>query len=121
MLIGGFIILELSGDLMDDLSTPLLDVVNKKLSDLSYSCGKSGILPEGGVDLSMPHAAPSASSTSVAGQSDASQTTDNFSTSENEIPAPQAPSSTLEGDQDITSNHTSFLFGEVGDVGNESL
>ena len=49
--LGGFIIWELSGDVMEDLSTPLLDVVNKKLSDPSYRCGEPGTLPDGGVDL----------------------------------------------------------------------
>ena len=100
MLIGGFIIWELSGDLMDDLSTPLLDVVNKKLSDPSYSCGKSGILPEGGVDLPLDEPpAPSASSTSVADQTDASQTTDNSSSSEIENPDESSPSYQFSFDQ----------------------
>merc|ERR1719375_2655018 len=116
MLIGGFIIWELSGDIMNDLSTPLLDVVNKKLSDPSYSCGKSGILPDGGIDL--PHdetQAPLAASISTVDPSVASQPLDNFPTSGNETPAPQAPSpsSTSEGDPN-TLNHTSFLFGEIG-------
>jgi chitinase len=35
----GFIIWELSGDVMDDRSTPLLDTMNKKLADPSMSCG----------------------------------------------------------------------------------
>ncbi|KAL7521899.1 hypothetical protein ACHAWX_006594 [Stephanocyclus meneghinianus] len=69
----GFIIWELSGDVMarfvetfllscslcravrahfffcceqEDLSTPLLDVVNKKVADSSYSCGEPGYSPE---------------------------------------------------------------------------
>jgi chitinase len=37
--LNGFIIWELSGDLMDDLSTPLLDMVNKKLANSSVRCG----------------------------------------------------------------------------------
>jgi len=49
--LGGFIIWELSGDLMDDLSTPLLDVTNKKLNNPSFNCGETGQLPEGGVNL----------------------------------------------------------------------
>ena len=44
--LNGFIIWELSGTLMSDLSTPLLDVVNKKLADPSYSCGESGHYPD---------------------------------------------------------------------------
>jgi chitinase len=36
--LNGFIIWELSGDLMDDLSTPLLDMVNTKLADTSLQC-----------------------------------------------------------------------------------
>ena len=34
----GFLIWELSGDLMPDLSTPLLDSVNRKLSNYLYDC-----------------------------------------------------------------------------------
>ena len=49
--LGGFIIWELSGDLMDDLSTPLLDVTNKKLNNPNFNCDKTGQLPQGGVDL----------------------------------------------------------------------
>ena len=45
--LNGFIIWELSGDLMDDLSTPLLDVTIKKLLDPSYQCpGQPGIVPD---------------------------------------------------------------------------
>eukprot|EP00548_Thalassiothrix_antarctica_P014233 CAMPEP_0194165250 /NCGR_PEP_ID=MMETSP0154-20130528/1225_1 /TAXON_ID=1049557 /ORGANISM="Thalassiothrix antarctica, Strain L6-D1" /LENGTH=700 /DNA_ID=CAMNT_0038875645 /DNA_START=137 /DNA_END=2236 /DNA_ORIENTATION=+ len=40
--LNGFIIWELSGDLMPDLSTPLLDAVNKKLADPGMSCGQPG-------------------------------------------------------------------------------
>merc|ERR1712176_540957 len=36
----GFIIWELSGDIMPDLSTPLLDTVNKKLANPSMSCSE---------------------------------------------------------------------------------
>ena len=36
--LGGFIIWELSGDVMDDLSTPLLDITNRKLGDPSIVC-----------------------------------------------------------------------------------
>mmetsp|Transcript_23079 Transcript_23079/g.46713 ORF Transcript_23079/g.46713 Transcript_23079/m.46713 type:complete len:1317 (+) Transcript_23079:171-4121(+) len=43
--LAGFIIWELSGDLMSDLSTPLLDVVNKKLLEPNYNCGEPGIYP----------------------------------------------------------------------------
>ncbi|KAL7530693.1 hypothetical protein ACHAXR_009440, partial [Thalassiosira sp. AJA248-18] len=43
--LGGFIIWEISGDLMDDLSTPLLDVTNKKLLDPNYDCGEAGVYP----------------------------------------------------------------------------
>lgn len=35
---GGFIIWELSGDLLDDLTTPLLDITNRKLADPSLEC-----------------------------------------------------------------------------------
>ena len=49
--LGGFIIWELSGDLMEDLSTPLLDVTNKKLHNPDYNCGEPGIYPEEGVAL----------------------------------------------------------------------
>ena len=114
MVIGGFIIWELSGDMMNDLSTPLLDVVNKKLSDPSYSCGKSGILPDGGVDLPRDETqAPSASpALAVEGPSVASQLPDNSSTSGNQSPAVLAPPATS---TNITSNHTSFLFGQIGD------
>lgn len=34
----GFIIWELSGDVMDDLNTPLLDIVNRKLSETDTNC-----------------------------------------------------------------------------------
>ena len=44
--LNGFIIWELSGTLMSDLSTPLLDVVNEKLTDPSYSCGERGYYPD---------------------------------------------------------------------------
>lgn len=43
--LAGFIIWELSGDLMSDLSTPLLDVVNNKLLEPNYNCGEPGIYP----------------------------------------------------------------------------
>merc|ERR1719253_424471 len=36
--LGGFIIWELSGDVMEDLSTPLLDMVNRKLSEPYTNC-----------------------------------------------------------------------------------
>jgi chitinase len=36
--IGGFIVWELSGDMLADLSTPLLDVVNMKLAHSSFEC-----------------------------------------------------------------------------------
>jgi len=44
--LGGFIIWELSGDLMEDLSTPLLDVTNKKLHNPDFNCGELGFYPE---------------------------------------------------------------------------
>eukprot|EP00986_Skeletonema_menzelii_P015506 scaffold11920_cov91-Skeletonema_menzelii.AAC.4 len=40
--LNGGIIWELSGDLMEDLSTPLLDVVNEKLLNPDMSCGQPG-------------------------------------------------------------------------------
>ena len=49
--LGGFIIWELSGDLMDDLSTPLLDITNTKLNNPGFNCGEPGIYPEDGGDL----------------------------------------------------------------------
>lgn len=36
--LNGFIIWELSGDVMEDLSTPLLDMVNRKLSERDTNC-----------------------------------------------------------------------------------
>ncbi len=36
--IGGFIVWELSGDMLADMSTPLLDVVNMKLAHSSFEC-----------------------------------------------------------------------------------
>lgn len=36
--LNGFIIWELSGDVMEDLSTPLLDMVNRKLSETDTNC-----------------------------------------------------------------------------------
>merc|ERR1719291_583985 len=36
--LGGFIIWELSGDVMEDLSTPLLNMVNRKLSEPDTNC-----------------------------------------------------------------------------------
>lgn len=36
--LGGFIIWELSGDVMEDLRTPLLDITNKKLGNPSLEC-----------------------------------------------------------------------------------
>eukprot|EP00804_Cyclotella_cryptica_P010623 CCRYP_005442-RB/>CCRYP_005442-RB protein AED:0.09 eAED:0.09 QI:133/0.93/0.88/1/0.87/0.82/17/1617/824 len=38
--LGGFIIWELSGDLLDDLRTPLLDITNKKLANPAFECCK---------------------------------------------------------------------------------
>ena len=61
--LGGFIIWELSGDLMDDLSTPLLDVTNKKLNNPNFNCGKTGQLPEGGANL--PESSGSVTATDV--------------------------------------------------------
>lgn len=40
--LNGFIIWEISGDLMDDLSTPLLDAVHMKLNNPSLDCGSFG-------------------------------------------------------------------------------
>jgi len=39
--LNGFIIWELSGDLRDDLSTPLLDEVHRKLNNHNYDCSNS--------------------------------------------------------------------------------
>ena len=61
--LGGFIIWELSGDLMDDLSTPLLDVTNKKLNNPNFKCGKTGQLPEGGAGL--PESSGSVTATDI--------------------------------------------------------
>jgi hypothetical protein len=36
--LNGFIIWELSGDVMDDLNTPLLDILNRKLSEPDTNC-----------------------------------------------------------------------------------
>jgi hypothetical protein len=44
--LAGFIIWELSGDVMDDLSTPLLDITNEKLLNPDLSCGEPGFYPE---------------------------------------------------------------------------
>lgn len=44
--LNGFIVWELSGDLMRDLSTPLLDMTNTKLRDPSFDCGQTGLYPE---------------------------------------------------------------------------
>ncbi len=49
--LGGFIIWELSGDLMDDLSTPLLDVTNIKLNNPDFNCGESGLYPDEDEDV----------------------------------------------------------------------
>ena len=56
--LAGFIIWELSGDLMDDLSTPLLDITNKKLMNPDLSCGEPGIYPEEGGDLQIDQGVP---------------------------------------------------------------
>ena len=56
--LNGFIIWELSGDVMSDLSTPLLDIVNKKLASPAYSCGELGYYPEEG-DSTLVLAQPS--------------------------------------------------------------
>mmetsp|Transcript_29657 Transcript_29657/g.65706 ORF Transcript_29657/g.65706 Transcript_29657/m.65706 type:complete len:559 (+) Transcript_29657:60-1736(+) len=50
--LNGFIIWELSGDLMPDLSTPLLDAVNAKLASPEMKCGVDSPLlqqPSGGI------------------------------------------------------------------------
>ena len=49
--LAGFIIWELSGDVMEDLSTPLLDITNAKLNNPDLSCGEAGIRPD---DASLP-------------------------------------------------------------------
>ena len=49
--LAGFIIWELSGDVMEDLSTPLLDITNAKLNNPDLSCGEPGIRPD---DASLP-------------------------------------------------------------------
>jgi len=36
--LGGFIIWELSGDLLENLRTPLLDITNKKMGNPSFQC-----------------------------------------------------------------------------------
>jgi chitinase len=36
--LGGFIVWELSGDILEDLRTPLLDITNKKLANPSFQC-----------------------------------------------------------------------------------
>jgi hypothetical protein len=56
--LAGFIIWELSGDLMDDLSTPLLDITNKKLMNPDLSCGEPGIYPEEGGNLQVDQGVP---------------------------------------------------------------
>ena len=61
--LGGFIIWELSGDLMDDLSTPLLDVTNKKLNNPNFNCGETGQLPDGGANL--PESSGSVTATDI--------------------------------------------------------
>jgi len=44
--LNGFIIWELSGDLMPDLSTPLLDAVNSKLADPTLDCESFAYIPD---------------------------------------------------------------------------
>jgi len=39
--LNGYIIWDIQGDLRDDLSQPLLDVVNKKLNNPSYACSNA--------------------------------------------------------------------------------
>eukprot|EP00585_Thalassiosira_rotula_P004448 CAMPEP_0196153706 /NCGR_PEP_ID=MMETSP0910-20130528/37653_1 /TAXON_ID=49265 /ORGANISM="Thalassiosira rotula, Strain GSO102" /LENGTH=653 /DNA_ID=CAMNT_0041417579 /DNA_START=108 /DNA_END=2069 /DNA_ORIENTATION=+ len=61
--LNGFIIWELSGDLMEDLNTPLLDMVNRKLSESDTNCAdpfgsKLAMEMEGAINL--PNAATEA-------------------------------------------------------------
>ena len=56
--LAGFIIWELSGDVMDDLSTPLLDITNKKLLNPELSCGEPGFYPEGVEDSQVDQGVP---------------------------------------------------------------
>ncbi|KAL3809554.1 hypothetical protein ACHAXA_001828 [Cyclostephanos tholiformis] len=62
--LAGFIIWELSGDLMDDLSTPLLDITNKKLLNPNLSCGEPGFYPGEIVDSQVDQGEPSTPVTS---------------------------------------------------------
>eukprot|EP00804_Cyclotella_cryptica_P014807 CCRYP_015026-RF/>CCRYP_015026-RF protein AED:0.11 eAED:0.11 QI:481/0.94/0.95/1/0.78/0.75/20/1173/1223 len=105
--LNGFIIWELSGDA--DLSTPLLDVVNKKLADSSYSCGEPGYYPEE-EDTSVTATFPSSSVTNAAqppndvasGRPDASTPiTYPFPTP---ISAPQPTSDDMAGTPDFISD-----------------
>jgi len=43
--LNGYIIWDIQGDLRDDLSQPLLDVVNKKLNNPSYDCSNAPVPP----------------------------------------------------------------------------
>lgn len=63
--LNGFIIWELSGDVMDDLSTPLLDITNKKLHNPDLNCGKTGLLPNQGATLPLEQADNTAASQST--------------------------------------------------------
>jgi hypothetical protein len=62
--LNGFIIWELSGDLMSDLSTPLLDIVNLKLANPDYSCGEPGYYPDEVVNNGAPSPAVAVASAS---------------------------------------------------------
>jgi hypothetical protein len=57
--LGGFIIWELSGDVMEDLSTPLLDITNEKLHNPNLNCGEPGYYPE--TTAAIPPATPETS------------------------------------------------------------
>jgi len=67
-LLGGLFIWELSGDLLDTLSTPLLDSINRKLEEINFDCARL-LMEEDCSLVELPPPAPKGSAQVEAEQS----------------------------------------------------
>lgn len=67
-LLGGLFIWELSGDLLDTLSTPLLDSINRKLEEINFDCARL-LMEEDCSLVELPPPAPKGSAQVAAEQS----------------------------------------------------
>ena len=109
--LGGFIIWELSGDLMDDLSTPLLDVTNIKLNNPDFNCGESGLYPDEDEDVLIVQATVPSSGSSPA--PDTSISSVSFPTPSTQV----SPTDSLPTSSTSTQNGTNPAYLQCGGAG----